>query len=148
MPTRLDPEGPEWGHSHRKVPMTMAQGTPEDEWREDCAPRRVLELFSTKWTSMILHALHALHGGRCRAGVPHRSLPGVSKKMLIQTLKDMEISGLVERRVHPTMPPSVEYGLTPLGTRFIEPLETLYDWGRRNQDALDDLGPRPTSRRR
>jgi len=33
---------------------------------ETCAPRRVLELFSAKWTSMVLHALHELHGGTCR----------------------------------------------------------------------------------
>ncbi|MDE1148147.1 MAG: helix-turn-helix domain-containing protein [Azospirillaceae bacterium] len=126
----------------------MISGSPDDDWREDCAPRRVLEIFTAKWTSMILHALHALHGGRCRAGVLHRSLPGISKKMLTQTLREMEESGLVERRVHDTLPPSVDYGLTPLGQRFIEPVEMLYDWGRRNADALDALKPRVTSRRR
>ena len=36
----------------------MQPGTPDEEWREDCAPRRVLELFATKWTSMVLHTLH------------------------------------------------------------------------------------------
>jgi DNA-binding HxlR family transcriptional regulator len=49
---------------------------------EDCAPHRVLELFSSKWSSMVLHALHALHGGTCRTGELQRSLPGISKKML------------------------------------------------------------------
>ncbi|WP_313557086.1 winged helix-turn-helix transcriptional regulator [Agrobacterium cavarae] len=125
----------------------MRPGSDEEEWREDCAPRRVLELFSTKWTSMILHTLHALHQGTARTGVLERSLPGISKKMLTQTLKEMERSGLVSRHVHSTRPPAVEYRLTDLGNRFVEPVEMLYGWGRDNADALDALEPRTTSRR-
>lgn len=125
----------------------MRPGSDEEEWREDCAPRRVLELFSTKWTSMILHTLHTLHQGTARTGVLERSLPGISKKMLTQTLKEMERSGLVSRHVHSTRPPAVEYRLTDLGNRFVEPVEMLYGWGRDNADALDALEPRATSRR-
>jgi DNA-binding HxlR family transcriptional regulator len=125
----------------------MIAGSDETEWREDCAPRRVLELFATKWTSMILHTLDARHGGNARAGVLLRSLPGVSKKMLTQTLREMESSGLVSRHVHGTVPPAVEYRLTALGQRFVEPVELLYGWGRENADLLDQLGPRSTSRR-
>jgi DNA-binding HxlR family transcriptional regulator len=125
----------------------MDAGSDDDSWREDCAPRRVLALFSTKWTSMILHALHARHQGIARAGVLQRSLPGISKKMMTQTLREMEGSGLVARHVHGTIPPAVEYELTALGRRFIEPVELLYAWGRSNADALDALGSRPTSRR-
>ncbi|ATY31532.1 winged helix-turn-helix transcriptional regulator [Sphingomonas psychrotolerans] len=125
----------------------MEAGTPEEEWREDCAPRRVLELFSTKWTSMLLHTLHARHGGVARTGVLQRSLTGISKKMLTQTVRDMEASGLLSRHVQSTMPPIVEYRLTELGRRFVEPVELLYDWGRANSDALDQLEPRAGSRR-
>jgi DNA-binding HxlR family transcriptional regulator len=125
----------------------MEPGSPEEAWREDCAPRRVLELFTTKWTSMVLHTLHARHDGRARTGVLHRSIPGVSKKMLTQTLREMEGSGLLTRHVAGTVPPAVEYRLTALGHRFVEPVELLYAWGRANADALDDLGSRPTSRR-
>lgn len=125
----------------------MKPGSHEAEWREDCAPRRVLELFSTKWTSMILHTLHTLHEGTARTGVLERSLPGISKKMLTQTLKEMERTGLVTRHVHATRPPAVEYTLTALGNRFLEPVEMLYAWGRDNADALDALGERSTSRR-
>jgi DNA-binding HxlR family transcriptional regulator len=125
----------------------MQPGTPDEEWREDCAPRRVLELFATKWTSMVLHTLHARHGGAARTGVLQRSLPGISTKMLTQTVRDMEASGLLSRHVHSTMPPVVEYRLTGLGRRFVEPVELLYGWGRDNADALDALLPRATSRR-
>lgn len=125
----------------------MQPGTSDEEWREDCAPRRVLELFATKWTSMVLHTLHARHGGAARTGILQRSLPGISKKMLTQTVRDMEASGLLDRCVQSAIPPSVEYRLTDLGRRFVEPVELLYRWGRENADALDALHPRPTSRR-
>ena len=125
----------------------MTRGTPEEAWREDCAPRRTLDLFATKWTSMVLHTLAARHGGRARTGVLHRSLPGISKKMLTQTLRDMEETGLLTRHVSGTVPPAVAYALTPLGGRFVEAVELLYDWGRRNADALDQLAPRRTARR-
>ncbi|MGN7998200.1 winged helix-turn-helix transcriptional regulator [Sphingomonas sp. 22176] len=125
----------------------MRPGTADSEWREDCAPRRVLALFATKWTSMVLHTLHARHGGAARSGVLLRSLPGISKKMLTQTLREMEEIGLIERIVQNAVPPAVEYRLTPLGDRFVEPVELLYAWGRDNADALDQLGSRPTARR-
>ncbi|HQT80241.1 MAG TPA: helix-turn-helix domain-containing protein [Rhodopila sp.] len=125
----------------------MKVGSADADWREDCAPRRVLELFATKWTSMILHTLNARHDGAARTGVLLRSLPGISKKMLTQSLREMESSGLISRHVQATIPPAVEYRLTPLGLRFVEPIELLYAWGRANSDALDQLGRRATSRR-
>ncbi|CAM3195032.1 helix-turn-helix domain-containing protein [Paracoccus nototheniae] len=126
----------------------MTTDSREDEWREDCAPRRVMELFSTKWTSMILHVLQVRHDGAARTGVLHRSLPGISKKMLVQTLREMEASGLITRHVESTVPPAVEYRLTPLGGRFVGLVDLVYDWGRMNADALDLLQDRATSRRR
>ena len=126
----------------------MKPGSPEQDWQEDCAPRRVLELFATKWTSMVLHTLHARHGGGARTGALHRSLPGISKKMLTQTLRELEASGLVRRQVLAEVPPGVSYELTPLGARMIEPIEWLYDWARENAPLLDSLRPRATSRRR
>lgn len=125
----------------------MQPGTPDEEWREDCAPCRVLELFATKWTSMVLHTLHARQGGVARTGVLQRSLPGISKKMLTQTVRAMEASGLLDRHVQSTIPPVVEYRLSELGRRFVEPVELLYGWGRDNADALDRLVPRPSARR-
>lgn len=125
----------------------MQPGSAEEEWREDCAPRRVLALFATKWTSMVLHTLHARHAGSARTGALQRSLPGISKKMLTQTLRDMEDAGLITRHVQSVVPPAVVYQLTALGMRFVEPVELLYAWGRANGDALDQLGARRTARR-
>lgn len=119
----------------------------DQKFREDCAPRRVLELFGTKWTSMILHTLHALPDGYARPGALQRSLLGISKKMLTQTLREMETSGLIERKVISVMPPEVEYRLSPLGQRFVEPVQRLYDWAIENADALDEMTPRAEMRR-
>lgn len=124
----------------------MRSGSDEGEWREDCAPRRVLDIFSTKWTSMILHTLQARHDGQARTGVLQRSVPGISKKMLVQTLREMEAAGLVGRHVESAVPPAVRYTLTPLGLRFVDLVELTYDWGRRNADALDDMQANLSSR--
>ncbi|WP_278361871.1 winged helix-turn-helix transcriptional regulator [Stutzerimonas kunmingensis] len=108
----------------------------------------MLELFATKWTSMILHTLHARQDGTARSGALHRSLPGISKKMLIQTLRELEASGLIERHTLDSVPPAVSYALSPLGQLMVEPIELIYDWARQNSGALDQLQPRSTSRRR
>lgn len=97
---------------------------------------------------MVLHCLHARHGGQARSGVLERSLPGISRKMLIQTLRELEASGLVVRQDHDTVPPAVDYRLTPLGELLVQPIELVYAWARENAPALDSLTPRPTSRRR
>ena len=67
--------------------------------------------------------------------------------MLTQTLREMEAVGLVVRDVQSAIPPAVEYRLTALGQRLVEPVELLYAWGRDNADALDQLGSRATARR-
>ena len=110
------------------------------------APRRVPELFGGERTSMALHEPHAPHGGTCRTGALQRGSPGIGEKMLTQTLREMERGGPLSRRVFDVVPPRMEYSLTTLGCEFIEPVETLYEWGRVYAKALDQLGPRPRSR--
>ncbi|MFC0502839.1 winged helix-turn-helix transcriptional regulator [Asaia krungthepensis] len=105
---------------------------------EDCAPRRLLRLFSGKWITMILHAIH-LMGGSARPGALQRNIPGLSKKMMTQTLRELQERGLIARVVLEIMPPRVEYRLTPLGQRFIEPIELLYRWGAHHAELLDKL---------
>lgn len=118
----------------------MQSGSIRDEWRDDCSLRRILALFASRWTGMVLYMLHTRHRGTCRTGALQRTLPGISKKMLTQTLREMEGEGLVTRHVKSAIPPAVEYRLTPLGQRFVEPVELLYAWSRDNADMLDQLG--------
>jgi DNA-binding HxlR family transcriptional regulator len=108
-------------------------------FEESCMPRRVMDLFSVKWTSMVIHALDRWPGGKCRTGDLQRALPGISKKMLVQTLRDVEQRGLVYRHVHNVVPPKVEYELTPLGKTFAEPIALIFRWGEENGAALDRM---------
>jgi DNA-binding HxlR family transcriptional regulator len=59
--------------------------------------------------------------------------------MLTQTLREMERDRLIDRKVYPVVPPMVEYSLTPTGRLFIEPIEMLYAWAAKNDDALSKL---------
>ncbi|MNP11004.1 putative HTH-type transcriptional regulator YybR [compost metagenome] len=83
--------------------------------------------------------LYALSRGPLRTGQLERTLPGISKKMLTQTLREVENGGLVRREVFHIVPPKVEYSLTELGETFVEPLHELYNWAARNSEALDQL---------
>ena len=105
----------------------------------DSPQRRLLELFAVKWSTMVLHALYHWPENRARTGELERSLQGISKKMLIQTLRELEQRGLVLRQVYQVVPPKVEYSLTALGHRFAEPIEQMYQWGLENQAALDEM---------
>ncbi|ARF49090.1 MULTISPECIES: winged helix-turn-helix transcriptional regulator [Pantoea] len=105
----------------------------------DSPPRRLMDLFSVKWSTMVLHALFHWPGGRARTGELQRSLQGISKKMLFQTLKELEQRGLISRHVYDVVPPKVEYQLTALGRTFAEPVEQLYQWGLENQQVLDEM---------
>ena len=66
-----------------------------------------------------------------------RTIGGISQRMLTLTLRGLERDGLVTRTVYPTIPPRVEYALTPLGCTLIEPLVALADWGAKNQAAVE-----------
>ena len=105
----------------------------------DSPPRRLMDLFSGKWNSMVLHALYHWPGTRARTGELQRSLQGISKKMLIQTLRELEQRGLLARQVHEVIPPHVDYRLTALGRRFAEPIEQMYQWGLEHQASLDAM---------
>jgi DNA-binding HxlR family transcriptional regulator len=67
--------------------------------------------------------------------------------MLILTLRDMEEAGLVTGHMQSAIPPALEYRLTALGSRVVEPVEMPYTWGRNNAQALDQLGSRSSTRR-
>ncbi|TQC75519.1 winged helix-turn-helix transcriptional regulator [Pantoea dispersa] len=105
----------------------------------DSPPRRLMDLFSVKWSTMVLHALYHWPGQRARTGELQRSLQGISKKMLFQTLKELEQRGLIARQVYEVIPPKVDYRLTALGMTFARPIEQMYQWGLENQAALDAM---------
>jgi DNA-binding HxlR family transcriptional regulator len=87
--------------------------------------RQVLDLIADKWTALVILSLSR---NTRRYGELHREIGGVSQKMLTQTLRSLENSGLIHRKVYPVVPPMVEYSLTPLGETLVAPLKTLCNW--------------------
>lgn len=79
-----------------------------------CPSRPVLEHITGRWGSLVLIALRE---SPARFNELRRRVGGVSEKMLAQSLHALERDGLVAREVHSTIPPRVEYSLTPLGAR-------------------------------
>jgi DNA-binding HxlR family transcriptional regulator len=101
----------------------------------NCGSRRVLELVAQKWVALVVYALI---DGRKRHGELRRMVGGISQKMLTQTLRTMEADGLVTRYVFDTVPPHVEYELTPLGKSLQEPLVALCHWSMEHLNELEE----------
>src|SRR6185503_11061362 len=98
-----------------------------------CPVRDVLDHMGDKWSTLILITL----GGRPhRFGELRRAVPDISQRMLTQTLRDLQRDGLISRRVFATVPPSVEYRLTPLGESLIPPFMMLAGWANANHAAI------------
>src|SRR5438445_7270719 len=74
--------------------------------------------------------------GTMRYAELQRAIGGISQKMLTQTLRSLERDGLVQRKVHPVVPPKVEYSLTRLGRTLIEPLHALCRWSEKHLAEL------------
>lgn len=92
---------------------------------KECPSRRFIELIGDKWALLVLHAL--ANGSR-RNGELMNEIQGISQKMLTQTIRRLEINGLVARHDFKTIPPKVEYSLTEFGSSFKDVLNTLDDW--------------------
>ncbi|MFQ4141432.1 helix-turn-helix domain-containing protein [Chlorogloeopsis sp. ULAP02] len=99
----------------------------------DCPMRQMLDLVGDKWTPPVLYILSS---GTSRYSDFQRQIPGVSKKMLTQTLRRLEAAGIIQRTVYPVVPPKVEYNLTPFGEKLIEPIAALANWARQHQEEL------------
>ncbi|MDQ1025133.1 winged helix-turn-helix transcriptional regulator [Streptomyces phaeochromogenes] len=100
---------------------------------EGCPVREVLDRVAGKWSVMIIVA--AAHGP-IRFTELERSVEGISRRMLTLTLRNLERDGLVTRTVHPTVPPKVEYELTPVARELHASLLGLTDWAERHRVTI------------
>jgi len=98
-----------------------------------CPVRDVLDRIGDKWSVLILKNLEE---GPQRFGALRRRIGDISQRMLTQTLRDLQRDGLILRTVYPTVPPSVDYRLTRLGTSLMDPLEYLVQWSDRNHQKV------------
>lgn len=100
----------------------------------DCSEaREILTLVGDKWS---VYVVAMLSDGARRFSELRRTIDGISQRMLTLTLRGLEREGLVTRTVYPTVPPSVEYALTPLGRTLIPPIRTLLQWAEKNRARI------------
>jgi len=88
-----------------------------------------------KWTMLVLEAL--TEQGELRFTRLSAAIPGISQKMLTQTLRQMEREGLITRTVHPVVPPKVEYTLTSLGTSLGMAFCGVWIWAAENLERVE-----------
>lgn len=91
----------------------------------------LLQRIGDKWSVLVVSTLGA---GPRRFNELRREIPSVSQRMLTLTLRNLERDGLVSRTVTPSIPPRVDYELTPLGRSLEGPIGQLQQW------ALDNVG--------
>jgi len=100
-------------------------GQPPNVLARKCASRRYLALVASKWSLLVINALD---DGPSRNGFLMRKVEGISQKMLTQTLRDLETTGIVKRHDHGTVPPHVTYELTALGKSMRKEVRSLVVW--------------------
>ena len=94
-----------------------------------CGLDATLRIISGKWKPLVLFFLR---DGTKRYGELKRLITGVSDKVLIQSLKDLEADHVLVRNDYKEVPPRVDYTLTPLGHSLAEALAPLCSWGTQN----------------
>jgi DNA-binding HxlR family transcriptional regulator len=98
-----------------------------------CSSRVILDHIMSKWGVLVLSALSE---GTRRWGELRREVEGISEKMLATTLRTLVDDGIVHRESFPTVPPHVEYSLTPLGRDLMERMLPLVAWVADHSDRM------------
>ena len=101
--------------------------------RYTCGLEAALEVVGGKWKVLILWGLR---DEPRRFGELRRLIPGISEKMLIQHLKEMQADGIATRKDYKEVPPRVEYSITPFGRALGKSLIPLCTWGIKNRKRV------------
>lgn len=110
---------------------------PDDlEPRVEALVHELIGRVADRWTMLVLEVLS--DHGELRFTRLGELVPGISQKMLTQTLRQMERDGLLVRTVHPVVPPKVEYRLTGLGLSLGAAFCGVWVWAAQNIDQVED----------
>ncbi|WP_350349938.1 helix-turn-helix domain-containing protein [Agromyces sp. G08B096] len=101
--------------------------------REDCEVRQILDRIADKWSLLVIALLD---DRTMRFTELKRLIDGVSQRMLTVTLRQLERDGMVERTVHPVVPPRVDYALTELGRSLHATVQSFVLWTEQHQEDI------------
>ncbi|MDP8567499.1 winged helix-turn-helix transcriptional regulator [Methylophilus aquaticus] len=104
-----------------------------DAYHAQCPTRLMLNRIADKWTVLVLGLLEM---ETKRFSALQREIGGISQKMLTQTLRGLERDGLIQRTVYPSVPPKVEYTITPLGSTLVGLLTAIRLWSEERWPRL------------
>jgi DNA-binding HxlR family transcriptional regulator len=107
-----------------------------DQQQYTCGLVAALDVIGGKWKALILWEMHT---GPRRFGELKRLVSGISEKMLIQALRELEADGVVHREVFHQVPPKVEYSVTIFGATLNAALEPLCGWGEQHMERIAAL---------
>lgn len=112
----------------------MKSGPLAPDPQTDCPVTRCLAVIGGKWKPVILFCIsHKVD----RFGAMRRAIPGITKQMLTQQLRELETDGILTRTVHPEVPPRVDYALTPKGESLLSVVDAMRSWGMGEQAATE-----------
>jgi DNA-binding HxlR family transcriptional regulator len=114
-------------------PASGEKGAGSHEPIDERLIRVLLDQITDKWSILILTALCP---GPMRFNEIKRDLDGITQKALTQTLRRLERSGILGRRVIPASQVAVEYSITPLGRSLEKPFQALHDWTIENSSVV------------
>ena len=100
---------------------------------QNCPTRFALDRIADKWTVLIVGRLA---GGTRRFGELRRDIQGISPKVLTQKLRELERDGVITRKIYASVPPKVEYSLTPMGQTLIGLLDAVRVWAESHMETM------------
>jgi DNA-binding HxlR family transcriptional regulator len=99
-----------------------------------CGLDAALDVIGGKWKVLIMWGLR---GTALRFGELRRQVVGISEKILIQQLRELEQDGLITRTDHREVPPRVDYALTEFGATLFHALSPLCEWGQQHMTRIE-----------
>ena len=101
-----------------------------------CPAERAVYFLGGKWKIRILFLIY--QNQKLRFGEIKKVLQSVTQQMLSKQLKELEIDGLLNRKVYQVVPPKVEYSLTDFGSSVIPLLRSLHEWNKKNSKTISN----------
>ncbi len=100
----------------------------------NCEKELTLTIIGGKWKMLIMW--HLGKEGTKRFGELKSMMPGITQRMLVSQLRELEEDQIVHRKVYPVVPPKVEYSLTEHGRSLMPILESMDEWGKNYMETF------------